>query len=344
MKGAIMLSGGSGKIFAAIGAVYPPGSDCVCCNELFAKMVKGKTGTADGKLSDVETHITSGAYIPVAAGVKYTVQAQSIKPGDTAGEHGVVFFKADQSFLSYSSFGADSYVFFNAPAEAAYMKLNFYVKTQPAAMPEDISVLSGERKKVLKAKDDRDKWVFNIPFSGSWTVSAELDGNKVEKTVAITAEGQTETVELAFVLSLFDGGDNTELTGGWGIKQVGGTNGGSLTVGETLSIKCAGESNDYTYGAYVHTKKTIDLTNISAITVKITAAKAEANAWAFGIKKSNTNAADDYDARFTFTEKGEKSLDVSSYSGAYYLYFRTSFSGASGRDNTCSVSSIKAMP
>ena len=207
MKGPIMITGGdNGKVFAAIGATYPKGSTCICSNKFFDKMIKGQTGTADGVFASVDTHITSEAYIPVVAGVTYTVNAPSVNPGDTAGENGVVFFKEDKSFLSHSTFGSETYVYFAAPADAAYMKLNFYVKTQPETMYTDISVLSGEKEKVLKAKNTSGAWIFTVPFVGTWCITSTDGANANSKFAAITSEGQNENVELNYSYYLFKSG------------------------------------------------------------------------------------------------------------------------------------------
>lgn len=217
MKGPIMITGGgNGKVFAAIGVTYPAGSICTCSNKFTAKMAKGQTGTADGVFADVDTHITSEAYIPVVAGVTYTVNAPSVNPGDTAGENGVVFFKEDKSFLSHSTFGSETYVYFAAPVDAAYMKLNFYVKTQPEPMYTDITVLSGEKEKVLKAKNTSGRWIAPIPFVGTWTVTVTDGTNSKSESVAISAEEQNEVMEFSYGYYIFESGKG--LTAGYTLK------------------------------------------------------------------------------------------------------------------------------
>lgn len=335
-KGFIEGIGGSSKLFAAIGASYPEGSECVCSNELFEKMVKGLTGTADGNLSNVETHITSADYIPVVSGVKYTVNAPSVNPGDTAGEHGVVFFKADQSFLSYSGFGAETFVYFTVPEEAAYMKLNFYVKTQPAEMPGDISVLSGERKKVLKAKGDRDKWIFNIPFTGTWNVTAKKDDTSKSAVVCINFEGQAEVVELGFGLVLFDAGTVNSIVG----KFVGTTkkneNYGAASYsvsGSVLKASADSGMESYSY-ALISTQDGVDVTDYDTILFKVSKATRKETTGSptlslkVGVAKSSLDTT--LAASATVTKTGVAEIDVSALSGKYYPTIYARAAGASG--------------
>lgn len=54
--------------------------------------------------------------------------------------------------------------------------------------------------KTLTAKDTSGKAMFVIPYAGTWTVKAVSGSKSTSKTVSITAEGQVETVTLAFEL------------------------------------------------------------------------------------------------------------------------------------------------
>lgn len=74
--------------------------------------------------------------------------------------------------------------------------------------------------RTLTGKDTSGKALFVIPAAGTWTVKAVKGSNSASKAVKITAEGQVETVKLAYALILFDGADNTAVTGGLKL-QVG---------------------------------------------------------------------------------------------------------------------------
>lgn len=211
-----VMSGGT-KLFAAIGVTYPEGSTCTCSNKLMAEMTKGQTGTTDGVFVNNDTHITTETFIPVVPNLDYYVNAPSVNPGDSAGEHGVVFFKADKSFLSYAKFtNNDTYVYFSAPANASYMKLNFYVKTQPETMYADISVMSDNTEKVLKPKNASGRWIVPIPFVGTWTVTVTDGTYSKSESVAISAEGQNEVMELSYGYYIFESGKG--LAAGYTLK------------------------------------------------------------------------------------------------------------------------------
>lgn len=69
--------------------------------------------------------------------------------------------------------------------------------------------------------------MFVLPAAGTWTVKAVSGDSSASEAVEITAEGQVETVVLVHDLILFDGTDNTAVTGGLKL-QFG--NGGSAVV------------------------------------------------------------------------------------------------------------------
>ena len=123
-------------------------------------------------------------------------------------------------------------------------------------------------------------WTATVNAKGTYTVTATAtDGSGKTKstTVSITADGQVKTVTLVYELILFDGGDNTGVTGGWaytitdegyGAPDVRGDN---LTVGTTLywlpgrSWNAEGTDQKSRSG-YAHTKNKIDVTKYNTIT------------------------------------------------------------------------------
>ena len=129
----------------------------------------------------------------------------------------------------------------------------------------------------LTAKDTSGKAIFVIPSAGTWTVKAVRGDKMTSKAVSITAEGQVATVTLTYELILFDGGDNTGVTGGWTYTITKDDYGGpsaredNLTVGTTLywlpgrSWNTEGTDQKNRNG-YAHTKNKIDVTNYNTIT------------------------------------------------------------------------------
>lgn len=69
----------------------------------------------------------------------------------------------------------------------------------------------------LTAKDTSGKAIFVIPSAGTWTVTAVSGDKTASKAVSITAEGQVETVTLAYELYIFKSGSG--LTSGYSIKN-----------------------------------------------------------------------------------------------------------------------------
>jgi hypothetical protein len=77
--------------------------------------------------------------------------------------------------------------------------------------------------KTLTAKGTSGTAIFNVPSTGTWTVTATNGDKTTSKSVSITAEGQTEKVTLVFCLYLYNSGDEcTSVTGGWNYTKLQG--------------------------------------------------------------------------------------------------------------------------
>lgn len=122
-------------------------------------------------------------------------------------------------------------------------------------------------------------WTTTVDASGTYTITATAtDGSGKTKstTVSITAEGQVETVTLMFELILFDGGDNTGVTGGW--KGTGVT----PTVSDVLSFSITNTDATFPKAASVYTGNKFDLSKYE----KLTVVKSEANGWYIGVTEN----------------------------------------------------------
>lgn len=176
--------------------------------------------------------------------------------------------------------------------------------------------------KTLTAKNTSGKAIFVIPSTGTWTVKAVSGSKSTSKTVSITAEGQVATVTLTFEMILFDGGDNTSVTGGWaytitnsgyGSDDVRGDN---LTVGTTLYWLPGrgwngGGTDQANRDGYAHTKKKIDVTNYNTITA--------VSKYADGhLTVGNASVA---------LKVGTVSLDISALTGSYEVRLGDTVSG-----------------
>ena len=176
--------------------------------------------------------------------------------------------------------------------------------------------------KTLTAKDTSGKAIFVIPSAGTWTVTAVSGSKSTSKAVSITAEGQVETVTLIFELILFDGGDNTGVTGGWAYTITNSGYGSddvrrdNLTVGTTLYWLPGrgwngGGTDQANRDGYAHTKNKIDVTNYNTITAVSNYAQGH-------LTVGNASVA---------LKVGTVSLDISALTGSYEVRLGDTVSG-----------------
>ena len=177
-------------------------------------------------------------------------------------------------------------------------------------------------KKTWTAPNTSGSWTFKANEVGYYTVKAVNGSKSEEKEVLITAEGQVATVTLAYELILFDGGDNTGVTGGWaytitdegyGVPDVRGD---ELTVGTTLywlpgRSWNAGGTDQKNRSGYAHTKNKIDVTKYNTITAVSNHAKGH-------LTVGNASVA---------LKVGTVSLDISALTGSYEVRLGDTVSG-----------------
>ena len=168
-------------------------------------------------------------------------------------------------------------------------------------------------------------WTATVNAKGTYTVTATAtDGSGKTKstTVSITAGGQVKTVTLTYELILFDGGDNTSVTGGWTYTITRDDYGGSpvrgdnLTVGTTLywlpGRSWNSEATDQkNKNGYAHTKNKIDVTNYNTITAVSNYAQGH-------LTVGNASVA---------LKVGTVSLDISALTGSYEVRLGDTASG-----------------
>ena len=122
-------------------------------------------------------------------------------------------------------------------------------------------------------------WTATVNAKGTYTVTATAtDGSGKTKstTVSITADGQSASVTLVYELILFDGGDNTAVTGGWKGQNV------TPTVSNVLSFGITNTDATFPKAASVHTKNKIDLSKYN----KLRVIKSKANGWYIGVAEN----------------------------------------------------------
>ena len=156
-------------------------------------------------------------------------------------------------------------------------------------------------------------YIFLAPIGdASYTLTATSTAGKTASKQVYVAKDQVQSVELVYDLILFDGGDNTGVTGGWaytitdngyGDHSVRGDN---LTVGTTLYWRPgrswnAGGTDQKDRAGYAHTKNKINVTNYNRITAVSKHAKGH-------LTVSNASVA---------LKVGTVSLDISALTGSH---------------------------
>ena len=81
--------------------------------------------------------------------------------------------------------------------------------------PEGSTCSCSNGEKTFVAKDTSGRWLFLLPSGGEWTVSSTDGTDTAEKTVEITSDGQTESVELSFVKIYGISRDKTASSPAW---------------------------------------------------------------------------------------------------------------------------------
>ena len=122
-------------------------------------------------------------------------------------------------------------------------------------------------------------YIFLAPIGdASYTLTATSTAGKTASKQVYVAKDQVQSVELVYDLILFDGGDNTGVTGGWaytitnpGYGDPPDVRGDNLTVGTTLYWRPgrswnAGGTDQKDRAGYAHTKNKINVTNYNRIT------------------------------------------------------------------------------
>ena len=157
--------------------------------------------------------------------------------------------------------------------------------------------------RTLNAKDTSGKVLFNVPSAGTWVVSCTNGTKTASKSVSITAEGQVESVVLLYQQYLFSETDGN--VGGW-------ISDGNFTIASNYMTV------DDATASRAHCPK-VDLSNFS--TLYIDSQKTSGGAWDSAyIAPSTTTTISTEGLNFgTSTTRKTQSLDISAYTGQYYI-------------------------
>ena len=206
---------------------------------------------------------------------------------------------------------------------------NFYVSsgtsfsaTISITYPSGSTCTVTNYEKTWTAPNTSGSWTFKANEVGHYTVKAVSGSKGNEKEVLITAEGQVATVTLTFEMILFDGGDNTGVTGGWAYTITNNGYGGSPVRGDNLTVGTTlywlpgrswngGGTDQKNKNGYAHTKNKIDVTNYNTITAVSNYAEGH-------LTVGNVSVA---------LKVGTVSLDISALTGSYEVRLGDTISG-----------------
>lgn len=177
--------------------------------------------------------------------------------------------------------------------------------------PEGSTLTCTDGTKTLKAKTTTGQWVFSIPCTGTWTVTATDGTNTKSRSVEITEESQVEILELFYELVLFDSSAD-------GLKD-GFSLGGLFSINSSKLYFNPGE--DKTGSAYL--TPSVDCTGFDTMHVSFTAtliATTGSYGYRVGLAESTSGTWNsNYVAVASSGSGGTAIIDISSLTGSYYF-------------------------
>ena len=164
--------------------------------------------------------------------------------------------------------------------------------------------------KTLTLKDTGGQGFFLIPYASVWTVTATDGTNTKAQSVEITSEGQSVSVELGYLLVLFDNGVVDGIP--WTTKPGGGT----ANISDTLYVR--NNHNEYVVVyASIFTTDKLDLTLYSKMHFTVSVFSDD------GGECGVCSSKDPYNSRVAYTKakaKGDFECDISSISEPLHIY------------------------
>ena len=149
----------------------------------------------------------------------------------------------------------------------------YFSATISVSWPAGSACACTDGQQVLNAPDTSGSYTFNVPNTGEWTVTCTNGGDKTaSKSVSITAEGQTETVTLAYAYVLYEAGtkyvDFTDKNVALGSSITWGSTNVTINVPSSISAIWATFTNSATVNLSNYSKLKCTL---SALTIQSTA-------------------------------------------------------------------------
>lgn len=196
--------------------------------------------------------------------------------------------------------------------------------------PAGSSCTCSDGTTTLSAPDTSGTWACIVPNAGTWTVTA-MDGEKTKsKSIAITANGQSKSVTLAYTLKIYNLGwtGNAASLTPYAIGRLGNTSGDLKNITVTYSSgNIVMNRGSWDGRACAYTDVAIDLTGIDTLFCT-TGAIGDGNDIFFGVgAKSTVNPTASVKLS---ASSNTYSLDVSAMTGEYRIGF---YGPKSGNEN-----------
>lgn len=201
---------------------------------------------------------------PVGVSVIATNTATDRTYTRTANSNGVAVFKGlpTGTYSVHITDGTTTSKDFTATVVADYdLTVKFFSAYINVTYPAGSTCTCSDGNTSLVAPDTTGKCTFVVPNAGTWTVSCTTGTDTASQNVSITAEEQSEIVNLEYKLFLYRAGDTCDIvTGGWGKHLAGGL---SVTFNST-DLKMTPTSEYQAHGA-ASTNKAITTTGYTML-------------------------------------------------------------------------------
>ena len=195
----------------------------------------------------------------------------------------------------------------------------FFAATINITYPAGSTCTCSDGTTTLSAPDTSGTWACIVPNAGSWTVTATDGNDSTNKSVSITADGQTENVVLSYTLVLYEKNGETV---DWSYKAYDYSVPSVNMTLDTLKSQ-AGEGNARRPTLYTTVKHDIslydtlygsfDMTGFGSLHLGILSSPPTN-----GSELNNVGFVS-YVSKESSTGKVDLTLDISSFTGEYYI-------------------------
>ena len=203
------------------------------------------------------------------------------------------------------------------------MTIGFFSASISVTYPEGSTCTCSDGATTLTAPDSSGRYTFVVPSAGTWTVTSTNGEFTKTETVAITTNGQNESVELLYRLYLFNDGEVCEsVTGGWlasGLCAEPTTENVTPTIDTSsgMMVVTTRVASKNTEGCSIITNNAIDLTPYNKLRFDVE----NANAYKL---YAGTKGAKTGDYTYTMMNNtalvtGTNEIDISSVSGSHVI-------------------------